>query len=41
MRLFKGPGVFYVDMDPGDDYDWNCVSSRAVAYTPPPPKSGE
>jgi hypothetical protein len=34
LRLYKGKGVYYVDVDPGDEYDWNSVSSSATVYVP-------
>jgi hypothetical protein len=39
LRLFKQPGVFYVDVDPGDGYDWSTAKAGATPFTPPPPSA--
>ena len=36
VRLFKTDGVFYVDVDPGEAYDWTSAKSSAAPYTPAP-----
>jgi hypothetical protein len=35
LRLYKGKSVYYVDVDPGEDYDWNATAS-ATPYVPTP-----